>query len=199
MGFFDKFKKNTEETHQASGGKNVTLTMNAKLQPMHRHELEDDLEAIFQKLNIGTITGGGTQLTDTKEIAFCDIEIQLEDSSGASIEPLLAGLNAFGIAKGSYLLVDDQKLPVGTLEGLGLYLNGTELPNETYQTCDINDVIDALGEAMNSNGSLCSHWEGDKETALYFYGASFETMNACIAEVVATSPLCQKARIVQIA
>jgi hypothetical protein len=44
-----------------------------------------------------------------------------------------------------------------------------------------------------------SFWQGERETALYLYGRSFAEMSDAIAPFMATYPLCQKARIEQVA
>lgn len=38
----------------------VVLKLNARLQPMHRHELEDAIQGVLEKEQMGEVTGGGT-------------------------------------------------------------------------------------------------------------------------------------------
>ena len=80
-----------------------------------------------------------------------------------------------------------------------MYLNGTELPAEVYQTSDINYVIEKLNELLALSGQLYSWWEGPQDTALYFYGVSFAEMKEKMADFLAEYPLCQKCRVEQIA
>ena len=91
------------------------------------------------------------------------------------------------------------KIEVGTLEGLAFYVNGTDLPDEIYESCDINHVIEQMESAMNGIGRFYSYWEGNEWTALYFYGVSFVEMKQKIEPFIASYPLCQKSRIEQIA
>ena len=52
----------------------LTLNLNSRLQPMHRHDLEDALQEILEKINLGEVMGGGTlQNPQTGEIESCDI------------------------------------------------------------------------------------------------------------------------------
>ena len=88
---------------------------------------------------------------------------------------------------------------MGTLEGLAYYSNGADLPDEIYQTCDINYVIEQMEQAMEGIGRMYSYWEGSTDTALYFYGTSFAEMKEKIEPFIASYPLCQKSRIEQIA
>jgi len=52
---------------------------------------------------------------------------------------------------------------------------------------------------MDGKGQYHSYWQGSRETGLYCYGPSFTEMKAAIESFVKTYPLCQKARIEQIA
>jgi hypothetical protein len=60
-------------------------------------------------------------------------------------------------------------------------------------------VIEECDRLMDGNGYYRGNWQGSAETALYFYGTSFDAMKAAIETFVADYPLCQKARIEQIA
>ena len=177
----------------------LTLKLNARFQPKHRFELEDALQEILAEKQLGEITGGGTAQKPDGEIACCDIEIHLTRDQPEDIQWLAGLLNRIGIPKGSVLQGVEPEIPVGTLEGLAYYSNGTDLPEEVYQTCDINYVIQQMEQAMEGIGSMYSWWEGNAYTALYFYGTSFSEMKSRIEPFIASYPLCQKSRIEQIA
>ena len=91
------------------------------------------------------------------------------------------------------------EMSIGTYEGLGLYLNGTDLPVEVYQSSDINQLIEQLDTELEGIAVRLSHWEGNAETALYYYGPSYEKMKEKVLLVTKTHPLCEKCRIEQIA
>jgi len=60
----------------------VIIKLNARLQPIHRHDLEDGLEASFNHFETEIeLTGGGTLQAEDGEILSCDIELQLADPS----------------------------------------------------------------------------------------------------------------------
>ncbi|MCI8336480.1 MAG: hypothetical protein HFI72_04910 [Peptococcaceae bacterium] len=182
----------------------ITLHLNARFQPKHRHELEDALEEIFSQRGLGEVTGGGTLQLPSGEIKSCDIELCLKDDQPETIEAITHILDKIGIAKGSKLIWQttedtDREQPVGRLEGLALYLNGTDLPKEVYQTCDINQLIEQIENLLDTNGSLYSWWEGPEQTALYFYGASYGAMLAAIEQLLQEHPLCEKCITNQIA
>lgn len=176
----------------------VTLTLNARFQPQHRHDLEDVLNEVLEEAEIGEVDGGGTLLEPSGEVKSCDIVIKLwmEDY----IDNLMSLLDALMIPKGSVLHCGEGRdFPVGQDEGLGLYLNGTELPDQVYRDCDINFVLQRLGELLGEEGQLYSWWEGPRDTALYFYGPSYEGMLAAIRDFLETYPLCQKCVVSRIA
>lgn len=177
----------------------LTLKLNARFQPKHRFELEDALQEILEEAQAGEITGGGTAQNPDGEIAYCDIDIHLTEDNPERLNWLVSLLNTIGIPKGSILQGTDPEIEAGTLEGLAYYSNGADLPDEVYQTCDINYVIDQMEQAMEGNGRMYSYWEGSTYTALYFYGTSFAEMKEKIEPFIASYPLCQKSRIEQIA
>ncbi|HWV09054.1 MAG TPA: hypothetical protein VN156_05900, partial [Pseudomonas sp.] len=85
------------------------------------------------------------------------------------------------------------------LEGLAIYLNGTDLEKTVYEECDSNVVYSELDRLTEGNGRVYSYWQGPTETAFYLYGNSFTEMKHLITELVDTYPLCHKCRIEQIA
>lgn len=182
----------------------LTLKLNARFQPKHRFELEDALQEILAREEMGEITGGGTAQNPDGEIAYCDIEICLARDEAGSVRWLADLLNGIGIPKGSvlqgiHLEGMETEIEVGTLEGMAYYSNGSDLPEEVYESCDINYVIEQMEQAMEGIGSMYSWWEGSNYTALYFYGTSFAEMKKRIEPFIAEYPLCQKCRIEQIA
>jgi hypothetical protein len=180
----------------------IVARLNDRAQPMDRGELyEDPLDAVLKKHRAGSIVGGGTQLAEAGEIAFCEIEIEVHEPAAERIALVKQTLEELGAPKGSKLLLeaDGKELPLGKFEGLAVYLNGTDLPDEVYQQCDSNFIYEEFDGLLGADGKVHSHWDGPTETALYMYGPSFETMKRRIAGFLASYPLCQGARVVQIA
>ena len=67
-----------------------------------------------------------------------------------------------------------------------MYLNGTDLPDETYRDCDIDFVYSEFTRLLEGQGAVHSHWQGPTETVLYMYGPSYDTMHAALADFLAT-------------
>lgn len=177
----------------------LLLKLNAKLQPVHRFELEDTLQEILVQTGNGEVVGGGTIQNPNGEVAYCEIEISLNNKNGDTVNWLTNLLNRMGIPKKSSLNWDGKSIDVGTLEGMAYYSNGQDLSEEVYATCDINYVIQQMESAMNGIGRMYSFWEGQKYTVLYFYGTSFVEMKKCVEQFVSEYPLCQNSLIEQIA
>jgi hypothetical protein len=181
----------------------VYAHLNARMMPLDRGgRYEDPLQEAFEKNGLGEVTGGGTMQAESGEIEYCGIDVDLVDLERGL--PFIAKLlTECGAPKGSRLeftINDERKeLAFGELEGLALYLNGTELPDEVYQTCDINFVYDEINRLLGERGSVQGHWQGPTETALYVYGNSAAEMRALIADLLDSYPLCQQSRLVQIA
>ena len=192
------------ETDSEESSFHITLNLNARFQPMHRGDLEDALNELLEKSDMGFVDGGGTLMSPSGEVKSCDIELDLNNGSEEMIAELEKIINALGVPKGSKLLWtalggEKTERPVGRLEGMALYLNGTDLPKEVYESSDINYVIEQLESRMDGIGRLYSWWEGPENTALYFYGQSYEKLSAAIQDFIAEYPLCQKCVVERIA
>jgi len=178
----------------------MTLQMNARLQPITRGELfEDIISEVLEAHEIGGVDGGGTMLQKSGEIDFCDVEIFLNEKTEENLKLLLEIISELDVPKGSKLYGEGVEYKVGTVEGLALYLNGTDLPDKVYKKCDINHVIEKLDELLDEEGAYYSYWEGPSDTALYFYGSSFDKMKKLMEPFLEKYPLCEKCRVVQIA
>ncbi len=190
------------EPHSHDNGAFVTFRLNARLQPVHRGEIfEDPLDAAMSAQGLGEIDGGGTQQGTTGEVDFCDIVAFIHDPVATNAPAVASILEGVGAPVGSRYQGDgwDDATPFGVTQGLALYLNGTNLPDETYATADVNELIERLLEALGDAGEMMSHWEGPTETALYFYGKTYDAMADALAPVIGTHPLAQQSRIERIA
>ena len=185
----------------------IQVTLNAKLQPMHRHDLEDALTEIFEKENIkAEITGGGTGQEKNGEIAYSDLEIALEEFSDEIIKQIINLLEKILAPKGSKVTIfskdkntESKVIKFGKHEGLGLYLSN-DLDDNVYKECDVNVIYGEIQKLLEENnlGRIESYWEG-QETALYLYGKSFDEIQNIIKPFLEEYPLCEKCRIVKIA
>lgn len=181
----------------------VYAQINARLMPLDRGALyEDPLAEAFAENGYGEVTGGGTMQSKEGEIEYCGVDIDLFDLEQGV--PFVCGfLTECGAPKGSKLQYEQDgesiEVPFGVDEGLALYLNGTDLPDEVYRDCDINELYDEINRLLEGRGAIQGHWQGPTETALYLYGFSADEMRQLIGEYVAAYPLCQQSRIVQIA
>lgn len=118
------------------------LTLNAKLQPQDRHELEDAFNDVAENKKWNAeVVGGGTLLEENGEVKACDIDIHLQDASPSNVEKIISAFEAMLAPVGSrYILIEEAPVPFGRHQGLGLYLNGPDLPENVYCECDSNFV-----------------------------------------------------------
>ena len=171
----------------------VILELNARLQPMHRGEIfEDMFEEMFERFGIGEITGAGTFQMATGEVEKCDISMSVFKNK---LNPFISLLKRIDIIpKGSKLIINGEETPIGTAQGMAIYLNGTELDEEVYKNNDINQLIEQLDKALENIAQRLSHWVGPTETALYYYGKDYIAMKKAILPITKKHPLCQKCR-----
>ena len=196
-GLFKKKPVESESTDQF-----LVAQLNCRVQPMHRGEFfEDPLDEKLKQEGLGEVSGGGTLQSKSGEIEYCDIEIQIASATPALPARIIEILQELGAPKGSKLHVesDQSEIAFGVSEGLAIYLNGTDLADDVYSSCDSNHVYEELDRLIAPTGRVLSYWQGPTETAFYLYGDSFAAMRSAIEGFVSTYPLCQKARIEQIA
>lgn len=184
-------------------GEFVIARLNARVQPIDRGEYyEDPLDDTLIAAGLGKVTGGGTQLADDPVgIEFCDIEICIDKVNDEALASIAKRLEELGAPKGSKLIVeaDGREIPFGKLEGLAVYLNGVDLPDEVYEKCDFDTVVEEFNRLMGDQGSYRGFWQGERETGVFCYGPSFAAMKAAIEPFLGSYPLCQGARVEQIA
>jgi hypothetical protein len=180
----------------------MTARINHRIGAVNRGDLYDDpLDDMLIAEGLGEVTGGGTSIRDSMEIDYVEIEIDVSGDAGTAVDRVIEFLEEAGAPKSSKVIVDgnDKAIEFGRLEGLALYMNGTDLPDAVYKSGDINIVVEHLDALLEGVSSFDDFWEGSTETALYAYGPSYEHMKAIIMPYVAQHPLCQLARIERIA
>jgi len=197
-------KKQPEAAAQTeNGGNHVTAQLNHLLMPIDRGErYEDPLDVALSAQGLGETSGGNTMQEQSGEIEFIDVEIDLTDLK-KGVPFVITKLEELGAPKGSILRVHDTKpareIPFGKAEGVGIYLDGVNLPAEVYKDSDVNVVIEELNKRIEGHGVMQGHWQGNSETALYFYGDDANRMTALMQECLDTYPLCKGARVVTLA
>lgn len=162
---------------------------------------EDPLLQALEEEGYGTVDGAGTMTTREGEIEYCGLDIEL--SNMVQGVPFICDfLTKRGAAKGSTLEIREgasvSTFAFGSAEGIGIYFDGVNLPDEVYRDCDINVVLAEFARLLGQEGEIRGHWQGPTETALYIYGRSAQTMRSLLAGYLNTYPLCKGARVVDI-
>lgn len=194
MGLFDKLFGQRQKN-----GLLVNVQLHARYQPVDRGAYVELTGRFLKEKGWGSLGDGeGTMLSPTGEPESCDFDIVVLPEH---LDDVCAALDkVFFVPKGSKVVMEDEERSIGQQEGLALYLNGTELPEEVYRTSDVNAVIGSLESHLGEErGRFLSFWQGPKETALYFYGPSYAAMKAALEEIIPQHPLCGKCRMEQIA
>jgi hypothetical protein len=182
---------------------NVTAQLNHLLMPMDRGGIyEDPLDEALKSIKFGEVDGGGTMQLNSGEIEYIDVEVILFNQEDG-IPFLIKKLEEFGAPKSSILHIHDdtnpKKIEFGKKEGVGIYLDGVNLPEEVYKNSDINELIEKLNNSILNFGKMDSYWEGLTETALYFYGEDAEKMKNNFKPILESHPLSKGCRTVTIA
>ena len=168
------------------------------IEPIDRGDrYEDPLQATLEKMGIGRVTGGGSQLDELGGITYADIEIELANVDEA-LRIVAEALEAAGAPQGSELIqASDNRVlrEFGKLQCLAIYLDGTSLPDEVYAELDFEATVAAIGAAAGDD-SYRGFWQGPEETALFLFGPDAEAMFARVEPVLRRLPIGQNARVV---
>ncbi|MEZ6128360.1 MAG: hypothetical protein R3C59_06740 [Planctomycetaceae bacterium] len=178
----------------------VTATLYEYIEPLDRGErYEDLLDEVLTEHGLGEICGGGSMMSDSFGIEYVDIEIQLTDLQ-RGLPIIVDTLESRGAPIGSLLRYsldgEDQMREFGVAECVAIVLDGTTLPDEVYESSDINDMISEMVDAIEDAGELRSWWEGPTDTVLYFFGHDAEQLWSVLQPVVESYDRCQNARII---
>src|SRR5438477_402606 len=179
----------------------ITARLWEPIEPINRGErYEDPLQSALQAQRLGSVDGGGSQLTELGEVLFAELAIHL-----ANLDEALAMtkrvLEEAGAPRGSELRFrnDSGRPPMkfGTQECLAIYLDGVSLPQEVYAALDLAAVVKQVEDALGLGGkALRGSWGGSEETSLYFYGPDADSMFAQVESLLRRLPICQNARVV---
>lgn len=148
----------------------------------------------------GEITGVNSLMTRELEIERVEFEMLLNDLD-KSVEVVKLVLEQAGAPAGSELCFSrdekDEIIRFGSKEGLAIYLDGINLPDEVYDTCSCDGLAALISNALASvGGEIFGSWVGRSETCIYIYGPNAEHMFSVMEPILSAYPLCQNARIV---
>lgn len=173
-------------------------------EPIHQAyrtiKYEIPLASALRVHGAGEITGVSAVMTMELEIEHVEFEIILADLD-KSVELVKLVLEEAGAPTGSEICFSrderDEIIRFGRKEGLAVYLDGINLPDEVYDTCSCDGLAALISEALTSvGGEIRGSWVGRSETSIYLYGPNAENMFSIIGPILAAYPLCQNARIV---
>lgn len=187
MGILDLFSRGKNEKIF------VILNINGRFsQQSKERNYNKPLGNVLKKHNLGEITGGGIYFDDNGEPNACDIEIELKRCYKDALISFLQELETF--PNGSSIVFEDERLAIGNLEGVAVYLNDSILKSEEGASCDVNELVKEFDSAMGDCYLCWSGWKSSTGIALYFYGKSYDEMKEKMMPVINKYPLCKQCR-----
>ena len=175
---------------------NIKLVLNMFLLPNERRNIEFLTDELLVSNELGEVTGGATFQKKNGEVYKCEIYIRL--NSKDLFDTFLSIIKDVSFAKGSRVESSDSRVELGELEGLSLYLNTKDLPEDVYKNNSYDDLITLLCENLGKDGVFLGTNIIDKFFVLYFYGNSFETIKEKIFPYLQDNSLCDDYRIKQV-
>ncbi len=176
----------------------VLVTIWEHIEPIARGDrYEDPLHDALGEEDLA-IVGGGSSFTKKLGIEYVNVELEL--TSLTFIPKIIDTLEQQGAPKGSDLKYTvegkDTVLEFGTTECLALFLDGVNLPQEVYQSADIDELVERLLEASKGQAEFRASWSGDSETSIHFFGDNADNLFKLMEPVLTAYPLCRNARAV---
>ncbi|MBT8475707.1 MAG: hypothetical protein KJO78_09575 [Alphaproteobacteria bacterium] len=174
----------------------------ARVGPLIRGELyEDPLADLLDPTGIAEVTGGGTMMAEGGDIKFVDLEICVQGDLAPVLDDIAAALEKINVPRGTELIDDNGTTlrTCGTRAIAGLALDGVSLPQEVYDSCSADDVLDAMLDAMGPGHGYAGFHAMAETTVLYFFGDDYATMEKAMKKRMPKVPLCQNAELRQIA
>lgn len=176
----------------------VIARMYEHIGPIDRGDrYEEPLQTVLESMNIGRVTGGGSQLNELGGIEFADVEIELANLDDA-LRVVREALEKAGAPQGSELIhAEDGRVlrEFGTEQCLAVYLDGVSLPEHVYAELDFDQVVDEIGAAAGPD-SYRGFWQGPEETGLFLFGPDADDVFARVEPVLRRLPVGQNARVV---
>jgi hypothetical protein len=166
----------------------IILQLNARLQPIHRGDLED---AIFEKLGASipslTVVGGGSAVDKDGRITSCGVELMLLKSSlEQALTELASALVELGVPRGSLLVTPPKrKISVGQAEGLAVtFPRISRVDFEDARALQHNEELDRAMEllkpALRGHGRVWSWQILRDEADLVIYADDAEALRDII-------------------
>lgn len=177
----------------------VTVRIPARLQPAHRDQLiAEPLAELLAHLSPGShLAEKNSIITAEGEPIETVLELDVDLPDAEKVVAAVLDLET-GVPRGSTVEINDKAATFGELDGLAVYLNGTELGDEVYANSDLQAIVDDLQAHLGQTGQLWSYWQGPTETALYYYGPDAGMIRAALEERSAEHPLMERARYVEL-
>jgi hypothetical protein len=172
--------------------------------------MPEDAEGLFEqpladelaRLALGEVTGAGTALLPNGELNGTGIDLEITDLT-KGIPAITAFLSKHGAPKGSTLKYEqddaERVVQFGTFEGVGLYINATDLDDKIYKAHPFDKFIEKVNAALGKTGRVACDHHMEEESALYIYGPSAEAMTQALTPFRKAHPMCEKSRLAQIA
>lgn len=173
----------------------VTVRIPARLQPAHRDDLiVKPISELMRHVSPRTrLAAKETVVTQHGEPVEAVLDWEVELSDAEHVVTRLLDLEA-GLPRGSTVEINGKAATFGELDGLAVYLNGTELADDVYAQADLQAIVEDLQQHLGRTGQLWSWWQGEAETALYFYGPDAAAIRSALEERSQQHPLMERCR-----
>lgn len=161
----------------------IVLSLNASLQPIHRAEwFGDFIEDLLRRTSPGSkVTGGGSLLSEQREILRSDIEMRVSGEARAVLDDVIQAITEHRrVPRGSYASVKGERIEFGNSAGVAVRMVPAPEIDASYDSVPGNEkFVNALARAnsiLGASGAAYSWMIRDHRASAYFSGDSAEEM-----------------------
>lgn len=162
-------------------------------EPDRRLRYDEPLRKLLSEGGLGEVIRAGSVTDAEDRILFNDVELRLNNADAVTLDRVVALFDSQGTPKGSWLQDSAGKVlrRFGTTEVLVLELDGSAAK---LGAAAIDALVDRIVTQIAHAGRFAGSRSFASSTELYFHARGTKSVEAVLAGMLISDPLCQNAR-----
>lgn len=180
----------------------VIAHLGACLSPEDRRRgYEDPLQTLLTSNGLGTVASGCSVMDRDERITCNEIEIALKRCDSTVLDRIVALFDSLGAPKGSWLHDAEENVlrRFGTTEVVVLELDTACLPPGLEASQATAGLVDLITTQISHAGRYQGLRVIGQSTELYFHARGTKSVEAVLAGMLTSQPLCRNARVFRFA
>ena len=155
---------------------------------------EDPLDAFLKANGLGEVSGGGTQLLETGEIEYCEVELQLTSVAPEVLDAVAQQLQSAGAPKGSVLvaLQTAPSFPSAGRKDWPSISTARICPTRPTATATSTSSLASSTGCWRARAPCTAIGRAQPKPRSTCMATSYEAMQTALADFIASYPLCAR-------